>query len=304
MSKKQSLDSSPDAMKSRSIGSAERDTGIARDTLRIWQRRYGFPNPVRNSKGERLYTGNQIHRLQRIRRLLDQGLRPGKIVPMSDAALAKLEADLITMPSVEHQDNVGALIARLREHDITGFEALLEEILAIQGLRAFVLDTIAPLLKAVGESWARDQLNIYHEHFMSQSLIRFMSAQIAKYKVARSPNPVLLGTLPGERHGFGLLMTAAILANEGVASINLGIEVPLDQLVLAAEKFNPSVVGLTFSAAYPYGAVRLHLQELRERLPVSTRIWVGGHAVQRIRKMPNGVEKVKSLAELPVSAIR
>ncbi len=68
----------------------ERDTGIGRDTLRIWERRYGFPTPARNSKGERVYSAEQIRRLQVIRRLLDQGLRPGKVVPLSEAALGEI----------------------------------------------------------------------------------------------------------------------------------------------------------------------------------------------------------------------
>lgn len=301
---KQALDGGDEQQVYHSIGAVERDTGIARDTLRIWQRRYGFPAPLRNSRGERLYPDNQIQRLQQIRRLLDHGLRPGRIVPLNDAALAMLEAELIRPPCEKHKEHVDALIACLREHDATGFEARLQEIHAIQGLRDFVLDTITPLLKAVGDSWARGQLDIYEEHFMSQLLIRFLSTEIAKLDVATSPNPVLLATLPEERHGIGLLMSAAILANEGVASINLGIEMPMDQLVRATEKFNPSVVGLTFSAAYPYTSVRAHLHELRERLPGIIKIWAGGHAMQRIRKLPVGVVKIKSLDELPIAAIR
>ena len=31
------------------IGAVERDTGIGRDTLRIWERRYGFPVPERKN---------------------------------------------------------------------------------------------------------------------------------------------------------------------------------------------------------------------------------------------------------------
>ena len=64
------------------IGTVERDTGIGRDTLRIWERPYGFPTPERNDKGERVYSAEQIRCLQRIRRMLDQGLRPGKVVPL------------------------------------------------------------------------------------------------------------------------------------------------------------------------------------------------------------------------------
>ena len=64
--------------KSYSISAVERDTGIGRDTLLIWERRYGYPGPVRGHKGERRYW---LQRLQLIQRLLDQGMRPGKIVP-------------------------------------------------------------------------------------------------------------------------------------------------------------------------------------------------------------------------------
>jgi len=55
------------------IGVVERDTGIGRDTLRVWERRYGFTDPVRNEKGERSYPEIQL------RRLLDHGVRPAKL---------------------------------------------------------------------------------------------------------------------------------------------------------------------------------------------------------------------------------
>ena len=67
-----------------SIGVVERDTGIGRDTLRVWERRYGFPEPVRNEKGERKYSEMQLRRLQRTRRLLDRVLRPGKLLSLGE----------------------------------------------------------------------------------------------------------------------------------------------------------------------------------------------------------------------------
>ncbi len=83
------------------IGVVERDTGIGRDTLRVWERRYGFPRPVRDAKGERSYPEDQLRRLQRTRRLLDRGMRPGKLLPLSEDALDKLEASLL--PEVSEQ---------------------------------------------------------------------------------------------------------------------------------------------------------------------------------------------------------
>ena len=43
-----------------SIGVLERDTGTGRDTLRIWERCYGFPETARNGKGERVYPDSQM----------------------------------------------------------------------------------------------------------------------------------------------------------------------------------------------------------------------------------------------------
>lgn len=60
------------------------DTGIGGDTLRFWERRYGFPTPARNAKGERVFGSEQIGRPQVVLRPLDQGLRPGMDVPSAN----------------------------------------------------------------------------------------------------------------------------------------------------------------------------------------------------------------------------
>ena len=62
------------------ISAVERDTGLSKDTLRVWERRYGFPRPVRDALGERTYPVEQVDRLRLIRRLMDAGHRPGKVV--------------------------------------------------------------------------------------------------------------------------------------------------------------------------------------------------------------------------------
>ena len=64
------------------IADVERDTGLSKDTLRVWERRYGFPLPLRDAQGERRYDDDQLLRLRHIRRLLDAGHRPGRVVPL------------------------------------------------------------------------------------------------------------------------------------------------------------------------------------------------------------------------------
>ncbi|MBZ8144144.1 cobalamin-binding protein, partial [Rubrivivax gelatinosus] len=43
-----------------SIAAVERDTGLSKDTLRVWERRYGFPSPARDPQGERAYPLEQV----------------------------------------------------------------------------------------------------------------------------------------------------------------------------------------------------------------------------------------------------
>lgn len=55
------------------IGAVARLTGIAADTLRIWERRYGVVRTCRGADGNRLYDRHDIARLTLIKRLVDRG---------------------------------------------------------------------------------------------------------------------------------------------------------------------------------------------------------------------------------------
>jgi DNA-binding transcriptional MerR regulator len=282
-----------------SIGVVERDTGIGRDTLRVWERRYGFPEPIRNAKGERTYPEDQLRRLQRVRRLLDLGMRPGKLLPLSDDALDQLEADLKPRQTGQPNAPVNAMLDAIRSADAESIKALLQRSYDQQGMERFILKTVVPLLKAVGEMWVGGDLQIYQEHFLSNQLIQFLNAEISSLqKTAKKPK-VLLATLPGEEHTLGLLMVAALLSSRGISVVNLGGEVPMDQIARAVEQFRADILGITFSGAYQYSSIRGHLNELRDLIPVDVDIWTGGEGVRRLRKLPVGVTKFNSLDKLP-----
>ena len=54
------------------IANVEKETGLSKDTLRMWERRYGFPAPERDPGGDRVYPAAQVERLRLIKRLIDQ----------------------------------------------------------------------------------------------------------------------------------------------------------------------------------------------------------------------------------------
>jgi len=279
------------------IGAVERDSGIARDTLRIWERRYGFPEPLRNDKGERIYSAAQLRRLQRIRRLLDQGLRPGKVVALSDADLDTLEANLY--PDTRLDDSIENILTVLQTTDGSELQSVLTEIYQQQGMNSFITKTVIPLLYTVGERWAMGRLQIFEEHLLSEVLTRLLNSEISTFQKMQKGPRILLATLPGEEHTLGLLMVYALLSSRNIPVINLGGEVPLDQIVSAVSRFNADVLGISFSGAYQYENIRSNINQLRDVLPEAVDIWLGGEGVKRMRKLPPGVSRFASLSKLP-----
>jgi DNA-binding transcriptional MerR regulator len=84
------------------ISSVERETGLSKDTLRVWERRYGFPTPERDANGERSYSLQQVRRLTQLKRLLDQGHRPGKLLKLDEEALSALLGSAAPSCHAEH----------------------------------------------------------------------------------------------------------------------------------------------------------------------------------------------------------
>ncbi len=69
------------------IGSVASLTGIAVERLRAWERRYGL-SPAHRAGRTRYYSGKQLERLRRIKRLIDQGQPISSLAGLTDEQLA------------------------------------------------------------------------------------------------------------------------------------------------------------------------------------------------------------------------
>ena len=281
------------------ISLVERDTGITKDTLRIWERRYGFPLPERNEKGERLYPDEQVARLVTIRKLIDHGMRPGKVVPLGEAELQQLaEQSLGGQADRAIPRDLKLLLDAVEACDLAGLEALLQRQLALRGLEACVTEVISPLMEWIGDLWAAEKMEIYEEHLLTRQVYRFLDLVISRTNLEDRRRPVVLATLPGEQHGIGLLMTEAILLTREIPSLNLGTQIPIPQLALVAEKADARAIGVSFSASFPARKVRPLLNELLEATPESLDLLVGGAGTATIRRVPQRIRLVRSFREL------
>jgi MerR family transcriptional regulator, light-induced transcriptional regulator len=286
-----------------SIAAVERDTGIGKDTLRVWERRYGFPQPGRDAHGERTYPTAQVEKLRVIKRLMDQGHRPGRIVAQSMEALRHLsrgEASLQPSqdtPHVQGQADLMAYVAMLQTQDHEGLRRELLKTLSKDGLQRFVVEVVAPLTAMVGDTWARGDLAIHEEHLYTECVSSLMrQAILAIPKPANGGQPtVLLTTFPQEAHGLGLLMVESLLTLQGCRCVSLGTQTPVHDIAQAAMAHRADVVALSFSVNMNANHVVAGLAELNLLLPTSIALWVGGQAPV-LRRRP--MERVRVLHDL------
>ena len=279
-----------------SIAYIERSTGISRETLRIWERRYGFPRPDRDANGDRSYSEADLERLRVIKRLLDSGHRPGRIVPTGTVLLPEA-ADLEGAERAEGGSSFGDFLALLRTAAPEETLDWLRRRMRGRSLEDFTTRTLAPLTRTVGDAWAAGRLCVHEEHLYTEMVGRLLRGAIDALPKGGGA-PVLLATLPEERHGLGLLMVEAVMRAAGARCLNPGVDIPIPEILGAVARHEAVALALSFSPAYPRRRIGPQLEALRRALPEACGLWVGGLGVARLRPMP-GVRFCLELEEAP-----
>lgn len=281
-----------------SIAAVQRDSGLSKDTLRVWERRYGFPAPLRDEHDERLYPSAQVAKLILLRRLIDAGHRPGKIVDLSAEELAGLMWDLGREPQGVSPE-AREVLKRLEAYDAERLRGFLAGLVVRSGLRAFATEIGPALAEAVGAAWSRGELEIHQEHLFTEQFIAVLRSAISAVlgaATSRAHPRVLLGTFPQEPHALGLLMAETMFVLEGCACVSLGVQTPVSEIAAAARAHGADILALSFSAIVPASQAQSGLAELRAIAPKRAEIWAGG-ACAGLRPQP-GVLVFRSLSDI------
>jgi DNA-binding transcriptional MerR regulator/methylmalonyl-CoA mutase cobalamin-binding subunit len=306
-SKKADTGSSEAARGAWPMGAVTRRTGISEHTLRAWERRFGFPQPVRLASGHRRYTDEQVNQLLLIARALDRGYRAGDVVPLPAAELEALvrgfdrgreaSAEQATQPWIRSVlDNALAL-------DAAAIDSTLRTDAAVLGVAAFVQDRVVPLIDQVGAAWEQGELDVRHEHLISEVIEGRLRALRSSFEATASGRPVVLACLPEEQHRLGLQLAALEIAAAGRRVLVLGLQSPIDEIVAAAEAADAAAVGLSVSSFAPAEATLESVAELRSALPSRTELWVGGAGAADLEPLPEGVSKLSAMDEV-AAAVR
>lgn len=278
-----------------SIRDMEHETGISRDTLRVWEKRYAFPAPHRNQRGERIYTQEQLERLRLIKQLLDRGMRPRNLVRLNNKQLLSLTQQHQTAGYSAMETET--LLSLLADGNRQQLQVQLKRLLDEYGLRNFVLEVLTPMNRVVGDAWFSGKIGVFDEHYYAEQVRSLLLARLAAFAPPTDAPRALLTTLPGEQHGIGLLMAACVLALEGLAVDLLGVQTPPEEIARGAAE-GVTIVGISCSGYLGRRLVATQLVRLRKLLPERVALWVGGSGVAQLPALPKGIRLFYSLEQI------
>jgi DNA-binding transcriptional MerR regulator len=274
------------------IGELSRRVGVNPELLRAWERRYGLLEPSRSAGGFRLYSDADVARIEQMKAHLERGLSAAEaarlVVSTGDAAPTIPD----TVPLFDSA--LVDLHRALAEFDETEAHAALDRLLSSFGLDTVLREAMLPLLRELGESWARGETTIAQEHFTS-NLIRGRLLALGRGWGRGAGPHALLACPPGELHDLGLIVFGLALRNRGWRITFLGTDTPIETIRDTAEQISPQLVVLATLVPSRIGGV---LEEVRA-LTADWRVVLAGAGVTAELAEQAGAEY---LAEGPFEA--
>jgi DNA-binding transcriptional MerR regulator len=276
-------DEAGDARGALHIREVVRSTGLRREQLYMWQRRYGFPSPLRDGFGDRVYPPDQVARLKLIKQLLSEGWRAGAVVPLAETALQSMLGLTVDEPAPLPAE-IETAVKLLAQHRVGELQNHLSKQLVGQGLRRFLEQTLIPLNEAVHERVVRGDMQNFQElRFgdLAQRLLRDVTRLVRPTRDARQ---ILLATPPNDPNQLGLAILELLLFTEGINCLTLGAGVPAQEIAGAANAYKVALVVLLFDRGISGKIAGQEIRGLRTALSEAMPLVVSGRAVNLLAK--------------------
>lgn len=274
------------------LRTAARLTGLSPDVIRSWERRHGVVIPVRTPGGTRRYNAEDLERLRLVKAAVDAGHRIGQVARLDIEELKRRAAATEARPEVHLEEILTALD---RFDDVTS-QRLLSFHLSSLGPARFAREISLPLLLEIGERWSKGRMGIASEHLATGILRSLLGAALQPTPSSRLGPRIVFATPTGERHELGLLMAALTALGAGASPLYLGLELPVEELLVAVEGTNAAALALSLVTIPAEEAARM-VGALRGGMSAEVHLWLGGPGGRELG-LPPAIEHIASLEDL------
>ena len=258
-------------------------TGIARNTLLAWERRYGFVTPARAPNGYRLYSDLDLALIRQIKEVVDRGLAISEAINYvlkQRRALAPTGTDnsLVNTPSSTHEDLLDALL----RFDRMSAEAIMKTVETVP-IESLLADFFTPVLHVIGEGWSSGKYSIAQEHFASGFIREQLIAILLRLGCGPEDGDIAVCCCyPDDQHELGLLMVAIRLAMRSWRVTWLGARMPEDSLVEFLNEHPPKLMCISVTLERDSTEVEAFAKRVRASIPKPISLVLGGPGVKGV----------------------
>jgi DNA-binding transcriptional MerR regulator len=245
-------------------------TGLNPVTLRAWERRYGFIEPIRTPGGHRLYTQEHVEQINRTLSMLASGMQIGAAARVVRRCAA----------SSSRTDVWSALrsqaIAAIMRFDESALDAIYESALGLQTIEIVTRELLVPVLAELGRRWETAEGRIAEEHFFTTYTRNKLGTRLHHRRRIAPVARLLCACAPGEHHELGLLLFALAAHDQNVACVMLGANMPFDELAAACKRAGCDGVVISMSMQTETPNLERDLREIVKK--TNRPVFVGGEA--------------------------
>ncbi|MEM9696159.1 MAG: MerR family transcriptional regulator [Myxococcota bacterium] len=278
-------------------------TGIPKNTLVAWERRYGVVQPRRAANGYREYREEDVALLMQLKGAIDQGMKISEAVTaLRDHSLGALtELRQHAQPPlapVEHETRRFAVMLQAGNQLGAGAREVVNELLdalmqfdrpradhvvrRLIGVPFFNLidELYLPLFRAIRRRFEDGSATVAQEHHATTFLRDQLTTMLMS--VGSGPErglPVACIGFPGEHGEVPTLAVAVRLALTGCRVTYLGADLPLPELGTFVEETEPAWLCVSAFESHDAKVLLGFAEAARSIIPAHVDLAVGGPAI-------------------------
>lgn len=291
-------------MNAFTIKDLENLSGIKAHTIRIWEQRYNFLRPQRSETNIRYYCNEELKTVLNIALLNKYGYKISHIDKMNPSEVREKILSL-SQQEAYLERLINDLIHHMVDLDSEAFEDVIDNYIRVKGIDKTITNIIFPFLDKVGILWMTNNINIAQEHLIT-SIIRqklIVGIENASSHIIHEKT-VLLFLPEGEQHEIGLLYVYYLLKIRGVRVIYLGANLPIRDLEYVVRYKKPDCLYTHVTCLPSRYNFDKFMSQIAQLLP-NTKLIVSGQAsTSHSKKLPEGVQLKKSIAEVMEALVK
>ena len=266
-------------------------TGLTPHVIRAWEKRYQAVVPNRSPKNRRLYSDDDVQRLQLLKKITDAGHNISQVAQLESEDLLDLaQREYSVLPTTPNgngqpwqqagaQDYYKECLTAVLSLDPDALERSYDRAAIDLTRTALLKELIVPLFKEIGKLWHGGSLKIVNEHMATTVTRTFLLNMLRATEVSDEAPSIIIATTVGQWHDVGALTIALTAAENGWNPVYFGPNLPAEEIAAGVKRKCACAVAISITHLLNQHPLIDELRKLRRYIGRNLPLFIGGRAI-------------------------